>query len=84
MYSKFLELVEKIKIKEEQQEPKAPPLNDQDWLFVVIVFLDTKQYDRDLIHQYILHSRTLRIYMILVNILHKLFGIACYRLQVYQ
>ena len=46
MYSKFLELVEKMKIKEEQQEPKAPPLNDQDWLFVVIVFLDTKQYDQ--------------------------------------
>lgn len=34
MYSKFLELVEKIKIKEEQQEPKAP-LNDQDLLWLL-------------------------------------------------
>lgn len=39
MYSKFLELVEKMKIKEEQQEPKAPPLNDQDWCLWLLFFL---------------------------------------------
>ena len=59
MYSKFGELVKKIKIKEDQQDVEAPASNDQDWWIVVFVFTDTRQCDSDRIHLYMLHSRTL-------------------------